>query len=49
MMEQSEQFVEEDLMPEATSGQIAMLVLAGIALLLGAISVVGITTKRETR
>ena len=49
MMEQSEKFVEAELMPEATSGQIAMLVLAGIALLLGAISVVGITTKRETR
>ena len=49
VMEQSEEFVEAELMPKATSGQIAMLVLAGIALLLGAISVIGISTKRETR
>ena len=37
----------EAIMPKATSGQITMLVIAGIALLIGALSVFGISTKRK--
>ncbi len=47
MMEQGEKFNYEEKMPKATSGQITMLVIAGIALLIGALSVFGISTKRK--
>ncbi len=36
-----------EIMPKATSGQIAMLVIAGISLLLGALAVFGISTKKR--
>ena len=47
MMEQGEKFDYDEMMPKATSGQITMLVIAGIALLIGALSVFGISTKRK--
>ena len=47
VMENCEKFDEAKLMPKATSGQIKMLVVAGIALLIGALSVFGISTRRK--
>ena len=47
VMENCEAFDEAKLMPKATSGQIKMLVVAGIALLIGALSVFGISTRRK--
>ena len=47
VMESGEEFNEAKLMPKATSGQIKMLVVAGIALLIGALSVFGISTRRK--
>ncbi len=47
VMENCEEFDEAKLMPKATSGQIKMLVVAGIALLIGALSVFGISTRRK--
>jgi hypothetical protein len=47
VMENGEEFDEAKLMPKATSGQIKMLVVAGIALLIGAASVFGISTRRK--
>ena len=47
MMEANEKFVESKLMPKATKGQIAMLLIAGGALFLGALAVFGINTRRK--
>ena len=47
VMEDSKAFDEAELMPKATSGQIKMLVVAGIALLIGAVAVFGISTRRK--
>ena len=47
VMEDGEKFNYEKLMPKATSGQIKMLVVAGIVLLLGAVAVFGISTKKQ--
>jgi hypothetical protein len=47
VMEDGETFDEAKLMPKATSGQINMLVVAGVALLIGAFAVFGISTRRK--
>lgn len=49
VMEQSDKNADDvmAIMPKATSGQIKMFIIAGIALLLGAAAVFGITVKRE--
>ena len=47
MMEANEKFVESKIMPKATKGQIAMLLIAGGALFLGALAVFGINTRRK--
>ena len=47
VMESDQEFNESKIMPKATSGQIAMLLIAGGALFLGALAVFGISTKRK--
>ena len=49
VMEQSDKNVDNvmEIMPKATSGQIKMFIIAGVALLLGAAAVFGITTRRR--
>jgi hypothetical protein len=47
VMEDGKTFDEAKLMPKATSGQINMLVVAGVALLIGAFAVFGISTRRK--
>ena len=47
VMESDQKFNESEIMPKATSGQIAMLLIAGGALFLGALAVFGISTKRK--
>ena len=47
MMESDKEFVESEIMPKATKGQITMLLIAGGALFLGALAVFGINTRRK--
>ena len=47
VMESDQKFNESEIMPKATSGQIAMLLIAGGALFLGALAVFGINTRRK--
>ena len=47
VMESDQKFNESKIMPKATSGQIAMLLIAGGALFLGALAVFGINTRRK--
>jgi hypothetical protein len=47
MMESDKEFVESEVMPKATKGQITMLLIAGGALFLGALAVFGINTRRK--
>ena len=49
VMEPSDKNADDvmEIMPKATSGQIKMFIIAGIALLLGALAVFGISTRRK--
>ena len=45
----TQQIVSNGVATEVQTGQITMLVVAGISLILGALAVFGISTKRQSR